>query len=371
VVEGPTAAASSGISSSAAASSLLPSIPLATCLQTSYGLDVPASPQQVAGQAVPGSPRDSPTSRAHAVDAEGGESKRAKTEEHKKQRINRSAEEQEAMIPTAQFGTETYHTLDSYDAEFQEDAENADDVWIGEDDLYFAGVTEQLWSDHDLGQQSPPPAAEIDRLADEVEIQRLLEMQVLVEPSYYDGQVTSSWTPDNEICQGLAQEVVCWRSGEGDSRERWMRRSRLVAREYAVTKRNDTFSQATGAHTSNLLPLLDLERKAEAHGRESNYKSVLVSLDIKDAFLQVPQAEPRMVDLQGSPFIILKNFPGQRRGSRAWCWLFRQYLEDSMQFSFCPEQPCLATVPQGVVLMHVDDLLFCGDYEYFHGTFLK
>lgn len=42
-----------------------------------------------------------------------------------------------------------------------------------------------------------------------------------------------------------------------------------------------------------------------------------------------------------------------------------------MQFSFCPEQPCLATVPQGVVLMHVDDLLFCGDHEYFHVTFLK
>lgn len=301
VVEGSTAAASSGISSSAAASSLLPSSPLATSLQTSYGLDVPATPQQVAGQAVPGSPRDSPTSRAHAVDAEGGESKRAKTEEHKKQRINRLAEEQEAMIPTAQFGTETYHTLDSYDAEFQEDAENADDVWIGEDDLYFAGVTEQLWSDQDLGQQSPPPAAEIDRLADEVEIQRLLEMQVLVEPSYYDGQVTSSWTPDNKICQGLAQEVVCWRSGEGDSRERWMRRSRLVAREYAVTKRDDTFSQATRAHTSNLLPLLYLERKAEAHGHESNYKSVLVSLDIKDAFLQVPQVEPTMVDLQEEP----------------------------------------------------------------------
>ena len=42
-----------------------------------------------------------------------------------------------------------------------------------------------------------------------------------------------------------------------------------------------------------------------------------------------------------------------------------------MGFNFCPEQPCLARVPQGAVLMHVDDLLFCGDYEYFHGTFLR
>ena len=52
-------------------------------------------------------------------------------------------------------------------------------------------------------------------------------------------------------------------------------------------------------------------------------------------------------------------------------WHFRTFLSEQMGFNFCPEQPCLARVPQGAVLMHVDDLLFCGDYEYFHGTFLR
>jgi hypothetical protein len=42
-----------------------------------------------------------------------------------------------------------------------------------------------------------------------------------------------------------------------------------------------------------------------------------------------------------------------------------------MQFSFCPEQPCLARVEGGAVLMHVDDLLVCGDREFFHKTFFK
>lgn len=145
-----------------------------------------------------------------------------------------------------------------------------------------------------------------------MEIQRLLEMQVLVEPSKHDGQAHGRLT---------TKFVRDWRKnvfvGEGDSRERWMRRSRLVAREYAVTKRDDTFSPATGAHTSNLLPLLYAGRKAEAHGHENGYKQVLASLDIKDAFLQVPQAEPTVVALQGQPFIILKNLPGQRQGSSA------------------------------------------------------
>ena len=62
-----------------------------------------------------------------------------------------------------------------------------------------------------------------------------------------------------------------------------MRRSRLVAREYATTKRDDT---STGAHTTNWLPLLHLQRQAEGQ-----YKPLLAALDIKDAFLQVPQSE--------------------------------------------------------------------------------
>ena len=183
-------------------------------------------------------------------------------------------------------------------------------------------------------------------------------MQLLVEP----GHLTTKFVRDER------KKLYV---GEGDSRERWMRRSRLVAREYAVTKRDDTFSPATGAHTSNLLLLLYLERKAEAHGHENSYKLVLASLDIKDAFRQVPQAEPTTVDLRGSPCVILKNLPGQRQGSKAWYWHFRTFLSEQMGFNFCPEQPCLARVPQGAVLMHVDDLLFCGDYEYFHGTFLR
>ena len=69
---------------------------------------------------------------------------------------------------------------------------------------------------------------------------------------------------DAEAVTAKAQEerkklYVC----EGQSRERWMRRSCLVAREYATVKRDDTFSPAKGAHTSNLLPLLHLQRQAE------------------------------------------------------------------------------------------------------------
>ena len=102
VVEGPAAVASGGSAGSSAAPSILPSSPLAAPLQTRYGLDVPATPQQAADQTGPGSSRNSPTTRAHAVETEGSEPKRFKSEEHKKQRINSLTEEREAMIRTVQ-----------------------------------------------------------------------------------------------------------------------------------------------------------------------------------------------------------------------------------------------------------------------------
>ena len=132
-----------------------------------------------------------------------------------------------------------------------------------------------------------------------------------------------------------------------------------------------TFSPATGAHTSNLLPFLSLECKVESDGHEGQYRPFLASLDIKDAFLQVPQADPTQVDLRGSPFVVLRDLPGQRQGSRAWYWFFRNFLSEQLGFSSCAKQPCLARVEDAVVLMHVDDLLYCGSYDYFHGTFLK
>jgi len=99
-------------------------------LQTAHGLEVPGTRREVPGPAVLVS-RHSPTTRTHATDVDEGESKRAKTEEHKKQRINRLAKEQESMMRTVRFGTETCRTLDSYEATFQsDDVESSEEVSI-------------------------------------------------------------------------------------------------------------------------------------------------------------------------------------------------------------------------------------------------
>eukprot|EP00435_Cladocopium_sp_Y103_P035447 s2263_g9.t1 len=337
-------------------------------IQPSIGLEVPMTPQDGPMTISPTSPRHSPTTRTHADDPAGeSEMKRSKTEDVKKQRINRLAAEQEQFIRTVKFGEEVYHTLDSYADEPQMDEkDDVEDPWLGEEELHFAGVDERLWSDHPLTEQPPDPGDEVDKLADEVEINRLLEMKVLVASGDYTGDVKGRLT---------TKFVKDWRkvyvSLDGLSRERWMRRSRLVAREYANTKRDDTFSPATGAHTSNLLPVYFLDLQVQCENCDDSYKPVLASLDIKDAFLQVEQEQPIEATLWGSTYVILKNLPGQRRGSKMWYDHFRKFLENRLNFVFCIEQPCLARSSGGVVLIHVDDLLFAGNKRYFHEQFLE
>ena len=94
----------------------------------------------------------------------------------------------------------------------------------------------------------------------------------------------------------------------GDVVKRWLRQSRLVAREYAfMERRDDCFTTA----------------------------------DIKDAFLCVPQEKPFSVQLGGRRYIIAKNLPGQRLGAKAWYWHFRTFLSSTFAYEWWVEQPCL------------------------------
>ena len=253
------------------------------------------------------------------------------------------------MVRAVRFGTEQYHTMDDYGTELGEVVD--EDVLVGEDELYFAGVPEELWSDCDLKEQPPQPDEWVDKLADQVEISGLVEMKVLVDEKDFKGEIHGKLT--TKMVRDRRRELyVC----DGQSRERWMRKSRLVAREYAIEKRDDCYSPATGAHTANLLPVLYLMQQSEAEGMSSDYEPTLCSLDIKDAFLQVPQREPIRVYLDNVPYIILRNLPGQRQGSKEWYWHFRQFLTDELGFQWCDIQPCLAKTKDATILLHVDDV---------------
>ena len=90
----------------------------------------------------------------------------------------------------------------------------------------------------------------------------------------------------------------------------WMRRSRFVAREFATDRRLDTYSPASGCRSTNLIPILYLKMLADSldsveslgSDKGNPYQVVLAALDIKDAFLQVPQE--KLVIVSRNPFTI-------------------------------------------------------------------
>ena len=205
----------------------------------------------------------------------------------------------------------------------------------------------------------------MDKLADEVGISRLLGMGVLQKRDEFAGEVSENLT---------TRFVYDWRLKNYDGGEapvvKWMRRSRFVARE---SKRHDTYSPATGSHTNNLIPIVYLQMLAQMQSSGTTdelHQCVLACMDIKDAFLQVPQENVVEVTLHDVQYVVLKNLPGQRMGAKAWYWHFRKYATDALGFTWSPIQPCIAKCAANVFMLHVDDLLFTGKRQYWHDVFL-
>ena len=102
----------------------------------------------------------------------------------------------------------------------------------------------------------------------------------------------------------------------------------------------------------------------------ANYDVVLASLDISDAFPQVEQDKPVLVKLQGEPWVICRNLPGQRLGAKQWFQHLRGHLESTMGFEFSLEQPCMARTKDCAILIHVDDIMYVGSKSFWKETFL-
>ena len=117
------------------------------------------------------------------------------------------------------------------------------------------------------------------------------------------GDIKQAGEDDKEVTRSVTTKFVRdWRwKGEGPARKRWLRRSRLVAREFPLDKRDDVFSPASCGHLFRLLPVLYLAEVGglkEAAGRNGE-EVMLGTMDIKDAFLQVPQEEPLRLKMSG------------------------------------------------------------------------
>ncbi|CAK9043853.1 Copia protein, partial [Durusdinium trenchii] len=265
------------------------------------------------------------------------ESKRVRIEEPSREGASSSAS-RTAMIERRVErvyvdGQDLYHLDEIIDPEalaIEAEPEEAEELEPG-------AIPEGLWSDHPLTQTPPQPSAEVDAMARRVEEKRLTGMEVIekLKPEEADLDVlTTRFVYDWRIKTYVGKD--------GKKSKRWLRRARLVARDYAVDKRDDVYSPASGQHALRLLPVLFLTAaSAEMDYEHTKGKPVIGALDVKDAFLQVPQERPLRIITTMGEYKVLRNLPGQRIGAKAWYEHLRSYLIEQQGFEFDIINPCL------------------------------
>ena len=238
------------------------------------------------------------------------------------------------------------------DEAWEEDVEEFD----GEDGNPFPMEVE------DVDEGCPPELDEeelmlVEEQAGQEEIQRLLQMGVLREP-------TAEELEDGTVL--TTRSVYDWRFREN----KWKRRCRFVAREFRA---GDCSNSRTFAPTSSL----SATRLLMASHTLLQWK--LTFIDVKDAFLLVDQVKLVLVEKppwwkpeeleemargQKRFWTLLKCLPGQRDAAARW---YGHLSDHSEELGFChhPSLPALfrhQEKPLGAVC-HVDDLIVAGELK--------
>ena len=120
----------------------------------------------------------------------------------------------------------------------------------------------------------------LDSIADRVEVERLSGLNVLLEDNL----------PSDAKCLST-RFVRTWREKKDqDGNAIWLRRSRLVAREYTWLQpdREALFSPASSNIATRILPICFLALR-------EHQETLMLAIDVKDAFLTVEQEQPTRV----------------------------------------------------------------------------
>ena len=212
----------------------------------------------------------------------------------------------------------------------------------------LAGELETWW---DADGENPPELSEdelrlIDSEADRKEITRLIHMGVARWPA--EGEDVSGY-------QVLTTKVVRdWRKRPG-----WLRRSRLVGREFRTMA---AYTQELFAPASTLATVHMFISWALSKGLE------ITTIDVKDAYLNVPQPSPVTIQVERRMFgenapgtvtlVLDKLLPGQRIGASAWYGYARDILHEAGLESFVKEPTLFRSKEEGndtALILHADD----------------
>ena len=224
--------------------------------------------------------------------------------------------------------------------------ETMDDVGPNLDELSFPYTPQEP-------ELSADELQRLDSIADQVEVERLSGLQVLQEDNLpHDAKSLST------------RFVRTWREKKDKQGNTiWLRRSRLVAREYTWLQpdREALFSPATSNIASRILPICFLALR-------EHQDTMMLAIDVKDAFLTVKQEQPtrvRCTDASGKSvsYSLGRVLPGQRDGSLLWHRDLVKFVgESTLGMEEFEAYPSILRSKLGdcLLMIHVDDLLVVG-----------
>ena len=190
-----------------------------------------------------------------------------------------------------------------------------------------------------MGRLSCPVNSSVDRAAEGDEVTRLVNMSVLKE-------ITSQLEIDDAKLL-RTRFVHDWRYRE----KAWKRRARLVCKQLRIwnPNRSDVYAPSTNPAVCRVIPLLFTSKPGW----------IMRAIDVKDAFLCVPQREELYVTLGGKTYQVLYCLPGQQAAS---AWWGEQLASDMMSAGLSVDVACPAVLGQesSGATVHVDDGLLGG-----------
>ena len=325
---------------------------------TTPGTSVDYSPSPAS---LPGDPVPDDTMLQDLVSQPGGdEVSSAVPPDPKRPRLLRSV-----MIRSARSSNseELHHADETMELQF--DAEVSESLQVHEDEL-----NEQLHEhdeDHELTAEGIPKCLirdlsdhepelsteelfEVDRQACLFEVARLGSKSVLVQ---VEGPLEGHRTLSTKF-------VLTWRQKCIGGKEVWLRRARLVAREFTFLDphREGLFSPASSSIVTRLIPTLFMQQRANGWS--------MIAVDVADAYLTCSQGSPTVTSVklghQTLWFRLDKCLPGERDGSSRWFGDFSSYLNEHCHTEQMPQMTSILRFPakHGAGLLHVDDLLAAG-----------
>ena len=225
----------------------------------------------------------------------------------------------------------------------------------GDEDVDMQLMPEEVLEEQLIGYggdegDDPPEVSDeelevLDKEARNTEIQRMLEMPAMVE-------VQKSEVEKDEGYIISTKMVMCWKHRL--ERGGWFRRARLVARQF----KNSIDLEATFAPTSMMM----LPKMLMHYLLNVRSDFVVVTLDIKDAFLMAAQPATERAYIQTDEHIykLLRCLPGQRTAASQWFGLFAAACKEfGMQQDLM--QPTLMVMENLMYLtVHVDDVFIVG-----------